>query len=246
MYFLGIGTVLNMLMIIAGGIIGTFFGRKFPERFREIFMQAAALVVFFIGVTGVIGAAATVEGGKLAISFTMMTIASLFAGSAIGELLNIEGALERGGAWLQAKMKRLFKNEDSHFAEGFCMAGILYCTGAMAIMGALNDGLLADPSILISKGVIDGVTAIVFAATLGVGVLFSCLLVGVYQGTITLAASLLAPLLTETVIAQMSAVGSLLIVAIAFSISDIKKFRIGNMLPAIFVPLLWYAIASLF
>ena len=175
-----------------------------------------------------------------------MVVLSLILGSILGELLDIEGRLARGGDWLQRKLQKNSHGGSSHIAEGFCMTTILYCTGAMAIVGALNDALLSDATVLYSKGIIDGMTAIVFASTLGVGVLFSAFGVGVYQGMFTLLARLLQPLLTDVVIAQMSAVGSLIIIGIAFNLLEIKKFRIGNMLPAIFLPLLWDALTRLF
>lgn len=245
-HFPGIGTLGNMLLIVAGSLLGMFFGKRFPERIQEIVMQAAGLTVFFIGVSGMLSAVFSVTGGKVVTNFTMLVIVSLIVGSIIGELLNLEGALQRAGDWLQHKLQSRSEGKNgSRLAEGFCIASILYCTGAMAIVGAMNDALLADPTVLYSKGIIDGMVSIVFAATYGVGVLISALSVGVYQGLITALATLVEPLLTDMVIAQMSAVGSLIIVAISSSMLEIKKFRIGNMLPAIFIPLVWYGIQLL-
>lgn len=246
LHFPGIGTVVNMLLIISGALLGMFFGKRFPARVREIVMQAAGLVVLFIGVSGLLSAVFTVEGDMVVGNYSLMVVLSLILGSILGELLDIEGRLARGGDWLQRKLQKNSHGGSSRIAEGFCMTTILYCTGAMAIVGALNDALLSDATVLYSKGIIDGMTAIVFASTLGVGVLFSAFGVGVYQGMFTLLARLLQPLLTDVVIAQMSAVGSLIIIGIAFNLLEIKKFRIGNMLPAIFLPLLWDALTRLF
>ena len=209
-------------------------------------MQASGLVVLFIGVSGLLAAVYSVEGVKLSGNYTLLIIICMIVGAVIGELLNIDGAMQRAGQWLERKLKSLSKGEDSRLAEGFCMTSILYCTGAMAIVGALNDALLADPTVLYSKGIIDGMCSIVFASTMGVGVLLSFLSVGVYQGLMTLLATLIQPLLTEAVIAQMSAIGSLIIIGISITLLDIKKIRIANLLPAIFLPLVWQGISLLF
>ena len=209
-------------------------------------MQASGLVVLFIGVSGLLAAVYSVEGVKLSGNYTLLIIICMIVGAVIGELLNIDGAMQRAGQWLERKLKSLSKGEDSRLAEGFCMTSILYCTGAMAIVGALNDALLADPTVLYSKGIIDGMCSIVFASTMGVGVLLSFLSVGVYQGLMTLLATLIQPLLTEAVIAQMSAIGSLIIIGIGITLLEIKKIRIANLLPAIFLPLVWQGISLLF
>lgn len=246
MYFTGIGTVVNMLLIIAGSLIGIIFGKHFSENIRKILMQAAGLAVLFIGISGMLSASFSVNDGSIHVNFTMMIILSLFIGGAIGQLLDIDGALAKVGQKLQNKLAKKDGGGSSTIAEGFCMTTILFCAGALAIVGSLNDALLSDPTLLYSKGLIDGITSIVFASTLGYGVIFSAITVGLYQGSITALAALIAPLLTDTVIAQMSAIGSIIIIAIAFTMLNIRKFRIGNLLPAIFIPLIRYAITTLF
>ncbi|MBR5429162.1 MAG: DUF554 domain-containing protein, partial [Firmicutes bacterium] len=238
-HFTGLGTVVNCLLIVAGSLAGMLFGRRFPDRVHEIVMDASGLVVFFIGVSGLLSAVYQIAGEGLTTRYTLLIIICLICGSILGELLNIDGAMQRAGNWLERKLKALSKTGNSRLAEGFCMTSILYCTGAMAIVGSLNDALLADPTVLYSKGIIDGMCSIVFASTMGVGVLLSAVSVGLYQGLMTLLATLIQPLLTEAVIAQMSAIGSLIIIGISVSMSGLKKIRIANMLPAIFLPLLW-------
>ncbi|NLF79807.1 MAG: DUF554 domain-containing protein [Clostridia bacterium] len=257
MYFTGIGTVANMLLIIIGALIGVFFGKHFPQKIQEILMQAASLSVLFIGIAGALSATFSVSDGAISVNFTMIIILSMFSGGLLGQLLDIEGGLNKLGGKLQDKLVKN-KSGDSateehagsaanaRIAQGFCACTILFCTGAMAIVGSMNDALLADPTLLYSKALLDGVTSIVFAASLGWGVLFSALSVGVYQGLITAFAALIAPLLTEIVIAQMAAVGSLIIVAIGLNLMQAAKLRIGNLLPAIFMPLLWHIIQRLF
>lgn len=247
LHFPGIGTVVNILLIIAGSLLGMLFGKRLPARIHDIVIQAAGLAVFFVGVSGMLSAALSVDGARLATNFTILIIISLIIGSIIGELLDIEGRMQRAGVWLQSRLQAKNGNKNgSRLAEGFCITSILYCTGAMAIVGAMNDALLADATVLYAKGMIDGMISIVFAATYGLGVLLSAISVGLYQGAFTALAALMQPLLTDTVVAQMSAVGSLIIVAISSSMLEIKKFRIGNMLPALFIPLLWYGLRLLF
>lgn len=246
MYFIGIGTVVNALLIIIGSLLGLLFGKRFPERINEIVIQGSGLVVFFIGVSGLLSAVYRVEGEGLSGNYTLLIIICMILGCVIGELLNIDRAMHRAGDWLQLKTKALVHGNNSRLAEGFCMTSILYCTGAMAIVGAMNDALLADPTMLYSKGVIDGMCSIVFASTMGLGVLLSSLCVLVYQGVITALATLVQPLLTQAVVAQMSAIGSLIIIGISINMTDIKRIRIANMLPAIFLPLVWYGLKLLF
>jgi uncharacterized protein len=258
MYFTGIGTVVNMLLIIVGALIGVFFGKRFPKRIQEVLMQAASLAVIFIGIAGALSASFSVSNGAISVNFTMIIILSLFIGGLLGQLLNIEGGLNKLGAKLQDKLARHQGVDSSSivgetslmgetsFAHGFCATTILFCTGAMAIVGSMNDALLSDPTLLYSKGLLDGVASIVFASTMGWGVLFSALSVGLYQGSLTALAVLVGPLLPDTVIAQMSAVGSLIIIAIGFNLMQVSKLRIGNLLPAMFIPLLWYIIVQAF
>ena len=162
-------------------------------------------------------------------------ILCVVAGGIIGEALDIEKALEKMGDWFQSR----FAKGESTFAEGFVTASLIYCVGAMAIVGSLDDGLTGNIQTLLAKSILDGVSAIVFASTLGVGVVFSAIPVLFYQGSITLLAGVLKPWLTPEVISQMSTVGSLLIMGIGFNILEIKRIKVGNMLPAIFMPLLY-------
>jgi len=245
MHFVGIGTLVNMALVVAGSLAGMLFGKYLPDRVRDIVMQAAGLVVLFLGLSGLLSAVFTVEGGLISTNHTMVIIISLIVGSALGELINIEKGLETAGNWLQKKLQRGEGGSGSRLAEGFCSCTILFCTGAMAIVGSLNDALLADPDLLYSKGIIDGMTSIIFASTMGVGVLLSAFGVGIYQGAFTALATVLQPFITDAVLAQMSAIGGLIIIGISFNLLGIKKMRVGNMLPAIFLPLLWHVLTEL-
>jgi len=170
----------------------------------------------------------------------MLMIFSLVIGGILGELINIEGLLNRAGNFIE---KKLVRSEGS-FAKGFVTASLVFCVGAMAIVGSLEDGLTGNPEILFAKSILDGVISVVFTATMGVGVMFSAVSVLLYQGLITLLARLISPLLTTVIVSQMSLVGSVLILAIGMNLLGFIKIRVGNLLPAIFVPVAWSLILT--
>ena len=192
---------------------------------------------------GVITAACSVKGNLLTGNYTIIMVLCMALGTLIGELLNIEKRLDNLGNTLE---KKFSSSSDSNFAQGFVSTSLIFCVGSMAILGSINDGLKGDPTILITKGLLDGTVSIVFASTMGIGVLFSAVSVGVYQGLITLCATLLAPYLNDTVIAQMSFVGSILIMAIGFNFIYKPKIKLGNMLPAMFLPFIYFLIQNLY
>ncbi|MBQ6842967.1 MAG: DUF554 domain-containing protein [Firmicutes bacterium] len=241
----GMGTIVNCAAILLGGSVGLLFGSLIPERVRGTLMHALGLAAFSIGLGGFITAAITVTPTGLESRYTMLVIISLVIGTIIGCLVGIEEWLNSLGE----KLNRRFSKSDgssNKFAQGFFNASLLYCVGAMAIVGSLNDGLTGDASTLYAKSILDGVAAIIFSSGFGVGALFSILPVGIYQGSITLLATLLQPLLTEMVIQQMCAVGYLLIVLIGTNLMDISKIKVGNMLPALFIPLVYNVLLKLF
>jgi uncharacterized membrane protein YqgA involved in biofilm formation len=213
------GTIVNVAAISAGALIGRYAGRFIPDKIRRTVMAGLGLTVLLIGL-------------QLALksSRPMIVIGSLLLGGVIGELLQIEARLDSFGVWLQSRFARA-----GNIAEGFVAASLLYCVGAMAIMGALQDGIGNTPTILYAKAALDGVASIALASTLGIGVLFSALPVAIYQGCITIAAESATSLLTDTVVLEMNAVGGLLIVAIGLDLIGIKRLPVGNMLPSVFV-----------
>lgn len=236
---IGIGTIVNALAIMVGAVTGMIIKSGLPKRVKDLIMQAIGLAVIIIGLSGTLqGIFFLDDQGRLGSDHIMLMILSLVIGGILGELVNIENKLERIGDWCQHKLAA----KEGDFARGFITASLMYCVGAMAIVGAFEDGLSADPTILFSKSILDGVTAVIFAASMGVGVAFSAVPVALYQGGITLLAGVLKPLLTEMVIDQISMVGSVLIMAIGLNILEIKRFRVGNLLPAVFIPLLYYFI----
>lgn len=222
-----IAQVINGVAIAIGALIGNKLRGGISERFRSILMQAMALAVMLIGITGAIKT-----------TDSLIVVISLAIGAVIGESINIEKRLEGMGDAL----KRCVKGAEASFTEGFVSASLIFCVGAMAIVGSLDAGLRGEYSTILTKSLIDGITAAMLASTLGIGVTFSAVAVFVYQGLITLLAGLLQPLLTESIITEMSAVGGLLIFAIGLNMQGITKVRVGNLLPAIFVPMAYIPI----
>ncbi|PKL19140.1 MAG: DUF554 domain-containing protein [Spirochaetae bacterium HGW-Spirochaetae-5] len=238
----GLGTVVNAAAIIAGGVAGALLRSGLPERFRDTIMQALGLSIVMIGLSGALqGIYVITASGKLSREYIMLMIFSLVGGAIIGELLNIEDKLEKLGIWIQ---KKYLKNS-GNFAEGFVTASLVFCVGAMAIVGSLEDGLAGDTGTLFAKAVLDGVISVIFAATLGIGVAFSAIPVFLYQGLITLTAGFIKPWLTESVISQTSLVGSILIIAIGINVLELKRIKVGNLLPAVFIPFVYYLITKI-
>lgn len=231
---IGLGTIVNAFAIIAGGLIGIIIKDSLKPRFQKTLMSALGLATIFIGASGAMSGMLKINHNALETQGTMLLIFSLVLGALIGEFLNIEEKLEILGNWLKDKVKT---RSDDQFVEGFVTASLVVCVGAMAIVGALQDGLLSDPSTLYAKAILDFLIVMVFASTLGIGTLFSALPVGVYQGLITIFASFLKPILTDAVILNLSFVGSVLIFAVGINICFGKKIKVGNLLPAIIIAL---------
>jgi len=225
-----LGTIVNTAAIILGGLFGLVIGNRVRERYKASLMQALGLSVIFVGLKSALGC-----------NDVFLVIASMAVGTLFGEWLNIEKRLEATGQWAHRKLAHV----KGRFTEGFVMASLLYCVGSMAVVGALESGLTNMHQTLFAKSILDGVTAVLFASTLGIGVAFAALPVFLYQATITFSAAFLRPYLTPEVITQMSGVGGLLIIAIGISILEIRKLRLGNMLPAIFIPPLYFALKQL-
>lgn len=239
---IGLGTIVNSAAIAAGGTAGLLVKSGLPGRYRETIMQALGLAVLIIGLSGCLqGIFIINSAGALDRQFIMLMIFSLVTGGLLGEFLNIEQKLERTGEWIQARTG----SAGGSFSEGFVSASLLYCVGAMAIVGSLEDGLTGSTSTLFAKAVLDGVSAVILGAAMGPGVAFSAAPVFLYQGSITILARLIKPWLTDVVILQTSLVGSVLIMAIGFNMLEIKRIRTGNLLPAVFIPLIYHVLRSI-
>lgn len=241
----GLGTLGNIGLILIGSTIGIFLKGGLKKRFQDTIMSALGLAVMFIGISGALEGLFIVEGNTLGTTNIMLMIISLAVGALIGEIINIEAKLDKVGEWLKLKLK--VKGEKGNgFVEGFVNSSLLFCVGAMAIIGSLQDGLSGDPSMLMAKGFIDGVVAVFFASTLGIGVFFSVIPVGIYQGIITLSSSFIEPLLNERLISNLSFIGSILIFGIGINMIFGKKIKCGNLLPAVLVPVAYEIIQYLF
>lgn len=236
------GTLVNAAAIVIGCIIGLFFKRLVSEKMNEVLVQALALCTMATGILGAAQGGMAVTGGELGTRHTLIMILSMVIGTVIGEIINIQGKLDKLGAFLE---RRFSSGKEGDFSRGFVTATLTVCVGAMAIMGALNDGLRHDPTLLYTKSILDLTICVIYASTLGIGAMFSAVPLLIYQGGITVFARFLEPLLSDAVVAQMSFIGSVLIMGIGFNFIYKPKLRLANMLPAVFIPPLWYAIVTL-
>ena len=239
-----LGTIVNVAAILAGGAAGLVLKKVLSKRITDTVMNGVALAVMIIGIGGALGAAFVIADGKISTDHTLIMIISLAVGAVAGELIKIESKLDTFAKFCENKFTK--PGESSTFAQGFVTATLVFCVGSMAIVGSLEDGIKGNSSILFAKSTLDGITSMIFASTMGFGVLFSALTVGVYQGSITLLAIVVAPYLNDVVITQMSFIGSVLIMAIAMNMLQITKIKVGNMLPAIFIPIIYHLVGLLF
>jgi len=223
-----LGTTFNVAAIILGTMVGLVLRRRLPERMSSIAIQGLGLV------TALIGAKMMITAENI-----LVVLVSTVIGGILGELMRIEARIDSFGARVEAK----FSKEGGTFAKAFVTSSLLYCVGPMAILGALQDGLRGDFTILLTKSGLDGIASVAFASTLGIGVLFSALPVAAYQGGITIGASALEPYLSASMINEMTATGGLLIVGIALNILQVTKIRVGNLLPAILLAAILSALA---
>ncbi len=229
-----LGTIVNSLAIIAGSLLGLFFSKGIPDNYKEIILSAVGLSVILIGVKS-----------ALVSDSLMVIIFSLVLGSLIGEGLKIEKRLAGLGDFLESRVAAK-SGDSSSFSRGFVTASLVFCVGSMAIVGSLESGLTGNHQTLFAKSVLDGVTSVIFASTMGLGVMFSSIAVFLYQGMITLTAVFMKNFLVPETIGQMTSVGGLLIMAIGFNMLKITTIRVGNMIPAIFLPLVYFALLQLF
>lgn len=225
-----LGTIVNVIAILTGSLLGTIIKKGIKEEYKSTVMDGIGLAVVIIGIMGAI------ETNNI-----MLVIGSIVIGSLIGEAVDIENKLDKLGNSLQNK----FSKDNSNFSKGFVTASLVFCVGAMAIVGSLEAGIQGNYETLFAKSILDGISSLIFSSTLGIGVAFSALPVLIYQGGITLLANSVKGLLTAEVINEMSAVGSILIMAIGINILDLKKIKVGNMLPSIFIPILYYVVLNL-
>jgi uncharacterized membrane protein YqgA involved in biofilm formation len=215
-----LGTLANVTAIVFGTLLGLALRRRLPRRIISLSTQGLGLVTALIGAQMIIST-----------QNVLIVLVSIVTGGVVGELIRAEDRLDAFGA----RIEKRFSRRRGTFAKAFVTSSLLYCIGPIAIIGALQDGLRGDYSILLTKSGLDGVASVAFASTLGIGVLFSALPVLAYQGSITIAAFMLEPYLTTPVVNEMTATGGLLILGIALNLLQVAKIKVGNMLPAILV-----------
>lgn len=223
------GVLTNVVAILVGGGVGLLLGQRVNMRFQKTMTQGLALCILLIGLSGALDGTDTIGA-----------ILCMVLGAIIGEALDIERRLDGLGEWVQRRMS----GHGSNVSQGFVTASLLFCVGAMAVVGSLDAGLSGKYETLFAKSILDGVSALLFATTLGVGVLFSAVPVLVYQGAIALLAGLMQPLLSDAVVALMSGTGGLLIAGLGLNMLGIDKIKVGNLLPAIFLPIIYVPIVE--
>lgn len=224
------GVIANVIAIIIGAFLGLAFKKFIKQSYKETIMDGLAITVMVMGIMNVL------ESENY-----IVVIVSVVLGSLIGEILCIEDKINKFADRLSSLFQKN-KDEKSTFSEGFVTTTLIFCVGAMAILGSLESGLQGNHSTLFAKAILDGVAAVIFASTLGIGVMFSVGPLFLYEGAIVLGATLIKDFLTPEIITEVSAVGGVLIIAIAFNLLEIKKTKIGNMLPAIILPIIYFLV----
>ena len=233
---MGLGTLINAMGVIIGGVVGILIGSKMPKRIQDSVLKSAGFVVLFLGIIGACQHALQIYGDKLETKGTMMLVISLTFGTLIGEILNIEKLFESLGIYL----KRVTKSEgDSGFVDAFITASLTICIGAMAILGAIQDGLTGDYTTLAAKATLDLFVIMILTVTNGKGSIFSVVPLVLFQGSITVLARFVEPIMTSQALTNLSLVGSILIFCVGVNLVWNKNIRVANMLPAIVIAVIW-------
>ena len=239
----GLGTIINVAAIVAAGLLGAAVEKLLNERLQDGLAKAAGICVLFIGIAGAMQGMLALDGGRLASGKSLFVVASIVAGTLVGELADIDGLVRRFGEWLKRKTGNA---SDHSFVDAFVTASVTVCVGAMAVVGAVEDGMLGDISILCTKAILDFVIILVMTCSLGRGCAFSAIPVGLFQGTVTALSVLIRPFMTDSALAGLSLVGSILIFCVGVNLVWDTKLRVANMLPAIiiaplltFLPIAW-------
>lgn len=220
-----LGTIVNSLMIILGSLIGLFIKGKVNEKLSSTIMNGLALCVIYIGISGAL------KGNN-----TIVMIISIAIGGLFGEIIDIDLKLENLGKRIEKRINN--KKDNVSISEGFVTSTLLFCIGAMAIVGSIESGLNHNHNTLFAKSILDGISSIIFSSTLGIGVMISSISVFLYQGSITLAAGILSYILNDVAISNMTAVGSLLIIGLGLNVLGVTKIKVSNLLPSIIIAII--------
>ena len=235
---IGLGTLINTAAIVLGGVFGLLFGRSLSERHQDTLMKTCGVTVIFIGIAGVLSKMLSVQGAALVSGRSLLLVLCAAVGALIGEAINIEGGFERFGEWLKRKTGNA---KDKTFVDAFVTASLTVSIGAMAVVGAIQDGLSGDSSVLVTKSILDFVIVMVMTSSLGKGCAFAAIPVLAVEGSLTLLARLIAPIMTDAALANLSMVGSMLIFCVGLNLTFGKRIRVANLLPALIL-----AVASAF
>lgn len=233
---IGLGTILNAAAIVLGGLIGLLCGKLLHTRLQQTLLQAMGVCVLFVGLGGALEKMLTISEGGLVSTGTMMIVVSFALGTVIGELLNLEGRINQFGQWLKVKTGN---SGEKGFVNAFVTASLTVCVGAMAVLGAIQDGIFGDYTTLMLKGLLDFVIICVMTTVLGKGCIFAAIPVAIFQGAVTLLARAIAPVMTTAALDNLALTGSILIFCVGVNLLWENKLRVANMLPTIFVAIAW-------
>ena len=224
-----LGVIVNTIAVIAGGVVGLIINKGIPERLNKTIMDGISLVVMYMGISGAL------KGDN-----PLYVIICICIGAVIGELIDLDKLLNKFGQYMDNKLSRKSSenSDENNLSRGFISASLLFCVGAMAVVGSIQSGLSGDHSTLFAKSVLDGVSSIFFAASLGIGVILSSIAVFLYEGVIAIGASLLSGILSDSVVTYMTSVGSLLIFALGLNTLKVSQIKVANLLPSMFIPII--------
>ena len=232
----GLGTIINVGAILLGGIIGSIFGKFMKDSLQSSIVKSTGICVMFVGVSGALEKIMSIENNSLVSGGTLMMVCSIALGTLLGELIDIDGKIEKLGEWLKSKTK---STGDNTFVDGFVSASITFCVGAMTVVGSIQDGLFGDYSILLVKSLLDFIIVIVLTSSLGKGCIFSAIPVALLQGSFTIGARLIEPYMTDMALNNLSLVGNILIFCVGLNLFRKNSIKVANMLPAILIAVVW-------
>lgn len=232
----GLGTIINVAAIAAGGVLGALFGKRLKDRYRETLVMAIGVCTMFLGGAGALTKMLVYEDGALGSQGTMMMVVTYAIGALVGEWIDIDRQFERFGTWLR---HRTGNDRDTGFVDAFVTASLTVCIGAMAIVGAIEDGIYGNYSILAAKAVLDLLIILIMTASMGKGCAFSAIPVGIVQGLVTLLAVAMRPIFTDAALANLSLVGNIMIFCVGLNLVFGKKIRVANLLPTLVFAVIW-------
>lgn len=233
---IGLGTIINVIAIIAGGIVGMTIGKLVTEKIQEALIICCGVSTMFIAISGALKNMLVIQNGSISTQGEMMMIITLCLGTLIGEICDFTGKLERFGEWLKIKTGNA---KDKSFVNAFVTASLTVCIGAMAIVGSIQDGIMLDHSTLIAKSILDFIIIIAMAAAMGKGAAFSAIPVGILQGGVTLLSRVISPVMTDASLSNISLTGSVIIFCVGINLVFDKKIRVANMLPTLILAVIW-------